>query len=121
LKIAVRRVAGRLLYDDATAPPVTLTSDLDPGTPSAAGFAQMTAGFDDARARLSAVESPASAQDELDRTLAAIDAGSEHIQLLADAIRTGDSDRITTATREYATSGSELLEAGAALRFAIGA
>jgi hypothetical protein len=108
-------------YDEATAPLVTLTSGLDSGTPSAAGFAQMAAGFDDARVRLGAFESPASAQDELDRTLAAIDASSEDVRTLADAVRSGDADRVTAATRAYAAGGSELLEAESALRVAVGA
>jgi hypothetical protein len=108
-------------YEAAIAPLVRLSSEHGSGTPSANGFAQMATGFDDARARLGALESPDSAQDELDRTLAAIDASSEHVRVLADAVGSGDADRITAATREYAASGSELLEAEAALRFAVGA
>jgi hypothetical protein len=108
-------------YDEATAPLVRLSSELGSGTPSASGFAQMAAGFADARAQLAAFESPDSAQDELDRTLAAIDASREHVGVLAEAVRSGDADRITVATRQYAAGGSELLEAEAALRFAVGA
>jgi hypothetical protein len=108
-------------YEEATAPLVRLSSELGSGTPSANGFAEMAAGFDEARVRLGALESPASAQDELDRTLVAIDASSKQARMLADAVTSGDADRITAAARAYATSGSELLEAEAALRFAVGA
>jgi hypothetical protein len=108
-------------YDDAIAPLVTLTSERDAGTASGNRFAQMAAGFDDAHVRLAALDSPDSAQDELDRTLAAIDASRKHVRILAAAVRSNDADQITAATRAYAASGSELLEAEAALRFAAGA
>jgi hypothetical protein len=108
-------------YDAATAPLVRLSSEHGAGTPSQNGLAQMAAGFHDARSRLAAFESPDSAQDELDRTLAAIDASREHVRMLAVAVESGDADRITAATRDYADGGSELLEAEAALRFAVGA
>jgi hypothetical protein len=108
-------------YDAATAPLVELSSELGAGTPTASGFARMAAGFHDARVRLAALESPDSAQDELDRTLAAIDASRKQIGVLADAVGSGDAGRITAAARQYAAGGSELLEAEAALRSAVGA
>ncbi len=108
-------------YDEATAPLVRLSTEMDAGTPSANGCAQMAAAFHDARVRLDAFDAPSSAQDELDRTLAAIDATSERVRTLRDAVRSGDADRITTATRAYASTGSDLLQAEATLRFAVGA
>lgn len=106
-------------YNDATAPLAQLSSDLA-GSPSKDSLGKVADGLDDVGARLAGLEAPDGAQDELDRMLAAIETNSEQVRSMAKAVRSGDVDALSAATKEYASAGSELVEAEQALREAVG-
>lgn len=106
-------------YNDATAPLAQLSSDLS-GSPSKDSLTKVADGLDDVGARLGALEAPDGAQDELDRMLAAIDSNSKQVRVLAKAVRSGDLDKLSAATKDYSSAGSELVAAEQALREAVG-
>ena len=107
-------------YNAATEPLTKLTTDLGSGQPSQDSLTKVADGLDDVGARLGKLEAPAGAQDELDRMLAAIKSNSEQVRALAKAVKSGDVDKLTAASEEYSSAGTELVAAEEALRNAVG-
>jgi hypothetical protein len=105
-------------YNAATAPLTELSDGLS-GNPSQNGLAEVADGLDDVRTQLAVLEPPDGAQDELDRMLAALQANSKEVRVLAKAVKSGDVDKLTAATKKYSTAGSELVAAEDALRKAV--
>jgi hypothetical protein len=105
-------------YNTATAPLQELAGGLS-GTPSQNGLTKVADSLDDVRGELAGLEPPDGAQDELDRMLAALDANSKQVRALAKAVKSGDVDKLTAATKEYSTAGNELVAAEDALRKAV--
>jgi hypothetical protein len=106
-------------YNAATAPLAKLSGDLS-GSPSKDSLTKVADGLDEVGARLVALEAPDGAQDELDRMVAAIDSNSKQVRVLAKAIGSGDIDKLSAATKDYSSAGSELVAAEQALREAVG-
>jgi hypothetical protein len=107
-------------YNAATEPLTKLTTDLGSGQPSQDSLTKVADGLDDVGARLGKLDAPDGAQDELDRMLAAIKSNSEQVRALAKAVKSGDVDKLTAASEEYSSAGTELVAAEEALRNAVG-
>jgi hypothetical protein len=107
-------------YNAATEPLTKLMTDLGSGQPSQDSLTKVADGLDDVGARLGKLEAPDGAQDELDRMLAAIKSSSEQVRALAKAVKSGDVDKLTAASEEYSSAGTELVAAEEALRNAVG-
>jgi hypothetical protein len=117
-------------YNDAVAPLQQLTATLQ--TSTSANLSDETSvdaaerdlrrvadEFEAVGGRLRALDAPSGAQDELDRFLASLDGNSGQIRQIARAVKSRDPEKLTTAAAEFATQGTELVEAETALRNAV--
>jgi hypothetical protein len=117
-------------YNDAVAPLQKLTTTLQTGTSANLTDAKSVDAaerdlrkvadeFDAVGGRLRALEAPSGAQDELDRFLTSLDANSGQIRQIARAVKSRDPQRLSSAAAEFATQGTQLVEAETALRNAV--
>jgi hypothetical protein len=115
-------------YNAATQPLTQLMTDLGSASSptGAAGEEQaqrsltkLADGLEDVEGELGALEPPSDAKDEYDRMLAALDANTAQVRTMAKAIGSGDLERMTAASTEFAQQGTALVEAEQALRTAV--
>jgi hypothetical protein len=105
-------------YNAATAPLAELTTSLG-GSPSPDSLGKMADGLDDVRTKLAALDAPDDAQDELDRMLVSLEKSTQQVRTLAKAVKSKDIEKLTAATQEFSTTGTELVQAEEALRAAV--
>jgi hypothetical protein len=117
-------------YNEAVAPLQELTTTLQASTTAnlsdgkavdkAAGdLTRMADEFDAVGERLSKLDTPDGAKDELDAFLASLDANSGQIRKVAKAVESRDVQKLADATQDFATEGQKLVAAETALRTAV--
>ncbi len=115
-------------YNQATQPLNELMGDL--GTASSATGAEgqkeaeqqlgkLADGLEEVQGKLEALDPPGDAKDEYDRMLKALDANTEQVRTMAEAIGSGDVKELTEASSAFAKQGGELVAAEQALRTAV--
>ena len=89
-------------YNSATAPLTQLTTDLS-GTPSEESLDKMADGLEQVQAKLSKLDAPDDAQDELDTMLASLKTNTAEVRKMAKAVKSGDVDQLTAAAQSFST------------------
>ena len=87
-------------YNQATAPLQDLSNDFGSGKQAQQRLVSVADKLDEVRSRLATLEPPDGARDELDRMLAALEANSQQVRALAQAVKTGSVDKLTAATKK---------------------
>jgi len=108
-------------YNKAVAPLNTMMTDLgatSPGDPAAASKSlnQVANGLDEVRTNLAALEPPADAADEFDQMLGALDKGTDQVRDMAGAAKSGNIEKLTTATADFSATGTDLVKIEQQLR-----
>jgi len=105
-------------YNAATTPLTQLSTDLS-GTPSEDSLSKMADGLADVKTKLSELDPPDDAQDELDALVASLDKNTAQVRKMAKAVKSQDVEQLTAATQAFSTEGAKLVQAEEALRAAV--
>jgi ABC-type transporter Mla subunit MlaD len=110
-------------YNETTAPLQELTTELGSAAGGGAGaekqLNQMADGLDDVRTKLTALEPPDGAQDELDAMVSALDDTANQVREIAKSAKSGDVEALTAAATELGTTGQALADAETKLKTAV--
>jgi aminoglycoside phosphotransferase family enzyme len=102
-------------YNAATTPLTQLSTDLS-GSPSEDSLTKMADGLADVKTKLSELDPPDDAQDELDALVASLDKNTAEVRKMAKAVKSKDVEQLTAATQSFSTEGAKLVQAEEALR-----
>jgi hypothetical protein len=105
-------------YNAATQPLTELATGIS-GSPDEQSLDKMATGLDDVKTKLSGLDAPDDAQDELDALVAAIDANTAEVRKMAKAVKSQDVEALTAAAQSFSTEGQKLVQAEEALRQAV--
>ena len=105
-------------YNAATTSLTQLSTDLS-GTPSEDSLTKMADGLADVKTKLSELDPPDDAQDELDALVASLDKNTAEVRKMAKAVKSQDVEQLTAATQAFSTEGAKLVQAEEALRAAV--